>query len=452
MFTAWQMSPPSLIPLVSGLGLMVLLTLWGRVPLRYNLRNLTVRWLTTLLTAIGFVLVIGLLTVMLAFVNGMYVLTQSTGVPGNVLVISEGFQDESISNLPNDTVTDVMLQAGIEREDNREQSRPLASAETYLIVVQPIENAESGRAAGRRFLPVRGVDDIEIASRVHNMSLIEGGRWLSKEGVSSGGEGQPDALEAVIGVGMAWELGSTRTAAELAAAKNKQRLDVGDFFTLGERRWQVVGVMAPTGSAFDSEIWAKRSIVAPMFGKDSYSSVILRAADAKEAQRLKSYLNNDYSKSVQAFVETEYFANMQDTAKQFLFAIIVFAAVMSIGGLFGVMNTMFATVAQRSRDIGVLRMLGYSRAEVLASFLVESLCLALLGGALGCFIGTFANGITVKSIVGGGVGGGKMVTLDMVVSGDIIAVGLTVALVIGAIGGLLPAISAMLVKPLYSLR
>jgi len=180
--------------------------------------------------------------------------------------------------------------------------------------------------------------------------------------------------------------------------------------------------------------------------------VICRTEGPEEALQLKDYLNNDYSKSVQAFVETEYFANMQETGRQFLFAIIVFAAVMSIGGLFGVMNTMFATVAQRSRDIGVLRMLGFSRGEVLASFLVESLCLALLGGALGCYLGTFADGVTVKSIVGGGAGGGKMVTLDMVVSNDIIVIGLVVALTIGAIGGLLPAISAMLVKPLYSLR
>lgn len=450
MFSQLKFSAPTLIPLVISVAIMVLLTLWGRVPLRYNLRNLSVRWLTTLLTALGFVLIIALLTVMLAFVNGMYLLTQSTGVPGNVLVISEGFQDESISNLPNDTVTDVMLQPGILRDDSTDPPTVLGSAETYLIVVQPIENQNTGRTAGRRFLPVRGVDDIEVAARVHNMTL-DTGRWLSREGVTSLENGQ-DALEAMIGVGMASELGSTRTPEELAKATNKERLDVGEFFTLGERKFLVVGVMAPTGSAFDSEIWAKRSIVAPMFGKNSYSSVVLRTAGAKEARALKNYLNNDYSKSVQAFVETEYFANMQDTSKQFLVAIIVFAAVMSIGGLFGVMTTMFATVAQRSRDIGVLRMLGYSRTEVLASFLVESLCLALLGGGLGCLLGTFADGYTVKSIVGSGAGGGKTVTLDMVVSGDILAVGLSVALIIGAIGGLLPAISAMLVKPLYSLR
>lgn len=447
MLGSLTFSPQSLLPLVAGCGIMVLLTVWGRVPLRYNLRNLSVRWQTTLLTALGFVLVIGLLTVLLAFVNGMYVLTMSTGQPGNVLVISEGFQDETISNLPNDTVNDVMLQQCIRRDDD---GRVWASPETYLIVVQPFENQQTGRVAGRRFLQVRGIDDVDMAAKVHGMSLATG-RWLSPEGVTSVGEGQ-DALEAVIGSGMASELGRTRSAAELNAAQNRAQLVVGDYFTLGERQWLVVGVMAPTGSTFDSEIWAKRSIVAPMFGKDSYSSVVLRTADAAVARRLKTFLNDEYEKSVQAYVETEYFANMQETSKQFLYAIALFALVMSVGGLFGVMNTMFATVAQRSRDIGVLRMLGFSRLEVLASFLVESLCLSLLGGALGCALGMFANGHQVKSIVGGGAGGGKFVTLDMVVSGDILAVGLSTALIIGAIGGLLPAISAMLVRPLYSLR
>lgn len=450
MFSDLTFSPQSLIPLVAGFGVMILLTLWGRVPLRYNLRNMTVRWLSTLLTAVGFILVIGLLTVMLAFVNGMYQLTKSSGHPGNVLVISEGIQDETFSNLPLDTVNDIVLQPGIERD--AETNVPLASPETYLVVVQPIENQNSGRAAGRRFLQVRGVDDAPLAARVHGMELLPGGRWLSQEGVTSQGEGQPDALEAVIGIGMARELGSTRTPAEFAAARNKQRLDVGDFFTLGERRWMIVGVMAATGSTFDSEIWAKRGIVAPMFGKNSYSSVVIRTSGPEGAQALKKYLNDDYAKSVQAYVETEYFAGLQGTSKQFLGVIIFFAAVMSVGGLFGVMNTMFATVAQRSRDIGVLRMLGYSRMEVLASFLVESLCLALLGGGAGCLLGMIADGYEVKSILGSGQGGGKFVTLDMIVSGDILAVGLSTALIIGAIGGLLPAISAMLVKPLYSLR
>ncbi|WP_425617250.1 ABC transporter permease [Anatilimnocola sp. NA78] len=450
MLSGLNVSPISLIPLVAALGLMIMLTLWGRVPLRYNLRNLSVRWLSTLLTAVGFVLVIGTLTVLLAFVNGMIELTKSSGQPGNVLVISEGFQDETFSNLPNDTVNDVILQQGILRDETTNE--PLASPETYLVVVQPIENQDSGRAAGRRFLQVRGVDDAPMAGRVHGMSLADG-RWLSREGVTSGGEGKPDVLEAVIGMGTARELGSTRTAEELAAAPNPDRLDLGDFFTLGERKWMVVGVMAPTGSTFDSEIWAKRGIVAPMFGKNSYSSVVLRTANASEAYKLKRYLNDDYAKSVQSYVETEYFASMQETAKQFLVAIIIFAVVMSVGGLFGVMNTMFATVAQRSRDIGVLRMLGYSRGEVLASFLVESLFLAMIGGGIGCLLAGFAaNGYEVRSILGSGQGGGKFVSLNMVVSGDIVATGMTVSLLIGALGGLLPAISAMLVKPLYSLR
>src|SRR5206468_1436853 len=163
---------------------------------------------------------------------------------------------------------------------------------------------------------------------------------------------------------------------------------------------------------------------------------VLRTAGPAEAKKLKDYLNNEYEKAaVQAYTETEYFANLSQTNWTFLIAVIVVTAIMSGGGIFGVMNTMFAAVSQRSKDIGVLRILGFSRLHVQASFLLESLVLALAGGALGCAIGCFAHGWKAASIVGSGQGGGKFVVLEMVVSGDIIAVGLALSLAMGLLGG-----------------
>jgi len=117
-----------------------------------------------------------------------------------------------------------------------------------------------------------------------------------------------------------------------------------------------------------------------------------------------------------------------------------------------VMNTMFAAVSQRSKDIGVLRILGFSRLHVQASFLLESLVLSLVGGAAGCALGSLIHGTKAASIVGGNQGGGKFVVLEMIVSGDIIAVGLTLSLAMGLLGGFIPSIRAMLVRPLESLR
>src|SRR6266511_2220477 len=137
-----------------GVWLLALLFV-GRVPLRYNVRNLMVRWRTTLLTAFAFTAVIGLMTVMLAFVNGMYRLTASSAQPGNVIVLADGATDELFSNLGYSDTGDVERQPGVLRDDN---DRPLCSKEVYVIVNQAIPGAaEGGRK--RRFVQVRGIED-----------------------------------------------------------------------------------------------------------------------------------------------------------------------------------------------------------------------------------------------------------------------------------------------------
>ena len=160
----------------------------------------------------------------------------------------------------------------------------------------------------------------------------------------------------------------------------------------------------------------------------------------------------DYKKAaVNAQVETEYYKSLSETTAQFSCAIGFIAVVMSIGGIFGVMNTMFAAISQRIKDIGVLRLLGYARWQILVSFLLESLVIALVGGLLGCALGSLTDGWTATSIVGG-QGGGKSVVLQLAVSPDIIATGILLTLLMGLLGGLLPALSAMRLKPLEALR
>lgn len=447
--TAIDLTPASLLPLVIGIGLALFFWAIGKVPLRYNVRNLSVRWRTTIMTSLAFTLVIALMTVMLAFVNGMYKLTEGSGQPGNVLILSEGTTDETFSNLGFSDVGDIELQPGIERD--AETGRPLSSRETYIVVNQPVENPTPGRPP-RRFLQVRGLDDSAMAGRVHGLALYDGSTWLSPEGVQSVG-GKQDAIQAVIGEGVARELGRDRSAEVIAKAKNPERLDVGDVFTLANRQFVVVGVLKSSGATFDSEIWAKRDIVGPMFGKASYSSMVLRTTGAKAARKLAAYFNTQYQKAaVHAILERDYFAALAETNKQFLFSIIVVTVIMSIGGIFGVMNTMFAAVSQRTKDIGVLRLLGFSRLQVQASFLLESLGLSLIGGVLGVLVGCLAHGWKASSVVSNNQGSNKFVVLELVVNGDIIAVGLVLALAMGLLGGILPSLYAMFTRPLESLR
>jgi putative ABC transport system permease protein len=419
------------------LALLAVLILFGKVPLRYNIRNMTVRWPITLLTGMAFILVIGLMTVMLAFVNGLYKLTQGSGQPGNVMVLADGATDELFSNLGTSDITQLGTRDDIARD---EDGHKLVSWETYVVVNQPIVNAVKGGRM-RRFLQVRGVQDPVLSGRVHNLPLHEGGAWFSEV------QDLPDgtkAIQAVLGEGMAREMGKDR---------NKASLEPGDVFDLGPRKWVVTGVLKSSGSTFDSEIWAKQSRVGEMFGKPSFTTVVLRTADAGTAKTVADDLTKNYkTPAVSAQTEKEYFEKLNNTNAQFLYSVIFIVIIMAVGGVFGVMNAMFAAVSQRTKDIGVLRILGYTPLQVLMSFFLESLLLAVLGGLLGIAIGSLCHGFTASSIAGSGAGGGKSVVLKLIVSWWILGVGMGFALVMGALGGLVPALSAMRLKPLESMR
>jgi ABC-type lipoprotein release transport system permease subunit len=435
-------SPKLLAPLAGFAVLMLILATAGKVPVRYNLRNLAVRWPITALTAIAFTIVVGLLTVMLAFVNGMYRLTQSSGQPGNVIVLSDGATDELFSNLGFNDSADVERQRGVLRD---ESDVPLCSRETYMVVNQPIAGAKKGDRQ-RRFLQLRGIDEPARSGRVHDLPLLPGGAWFSPAGVQilDTPKGEVHAIQTVLGEGIAREFGKDR---------GRDPLGPGDTFELGPRLWIVVGVMRSSGSTFDSEVWAKRQVVGPMFGKENYTSLVLRTNGATEARALAEDLTKNFKKAaLQASVETDYYEKLSETNRQFLFSIMVVAVIMAVGGIFGVMNTMFAAISARTRDIGVLRILGFARWQILMSFFLESLLIALIGGALGCALGYLCDGWEASSIVSSGSGGGKSVLLKLVVDANIVAAGMLFTLLMGGIGGLLPALSAMQLRPLEALR
>lgn len=440
--------------LVTAAAAMMILAALGKVPLRYNYRNLTARWKTTLMTAAAFTLVIGLLTVMMAFVNGMSRLTESSGYPENVVVLADGATDELFSHITAAEIGDMANQRGIAMENGVR----LASREMYTVVTQLLKNPPPGRLP-RRYVQMRGLDDPNVAAAVHRIALFPGGRWFADSGIMPRSnpemDGQPgkSAVEVVLGDGVARELALDRNEKQKAAAANPERLEPGDLFRLDQYEFLVVGVMQSAGLTFDSEIWAKRSVIAPLFGRTNYTSLIVRAEDAATAGRLKEFFTSGYKKAaVQAQVETDYYSSLSNTTKQFAYAVGLVTIVMAVGGVLGVMNTMFAAVSQRIRDIGVLRLLGFPRWQILISFMLESLMIALIGGLCGCAVGSLADGWSATSVVSSGPGGGKMVVLILTVDASMLAGGLILALAMGFIGGFVPAVVAMLKPPLASLR
>lgn len=423
-----------LLPVVA-IVMIVALVLVAKVPIHYNVRNLVLRWWTTVLTALAFTLVVGLLMVMLAFVNGMYRMTQDTGHPENVIVLSDGATDELFSNLSILDTSDVERQPGVATD---EQGRRLVSKEVYLVVNQPAPVAP-GERPKRHFIQVRGIIDPEISGRVHGIELLPGGSWFSQAGVGdpNGDPSKADAIQAVVGEGVAREL------------KVKQ----GDVFEVGPRKWIVVGIMKSLGSTFGSEVWANQEIVGQLFGKQSiYTAMVLKTANGQAARTLANDLKSYQKAALQALPEPEYYDKLSETSKQFSYAIYFVAIIMAIGGIFGVMNTMFAAISQRTKDIGVLRIIGFAPWQILISFFAESLLIALVGGLVGCMLSYLANGFTMTSIMSGSQGGGKSVVFRLIVDAEVIGSGLLFTLVMGGLGGLLPAVAAMRLKPLEALR
>jgi hypothetical protein len=433
-----------------------LLLLVGKVPLAYNLRNVRVRWKTNAMTAFAFTGVIALLVFLLAFVNGMNNLTENTGVPGNVFVLSDGSTDEIFSNLGYGDLDNVEravvtldekdrplpAPVAIAQTERDGKKRYLASRETYYSINQPVPNTDPPR---RRFVQLRTLEDPLVAAEVHKVELFPGGKWFGASGVDD-----DSRIQCVLGEGIAGVLG---------ADLGKPALTTGDQFALGEMTWIVTGVMKAEGKTFGSEIWVKRfSRIYGPFGKEKYTTLVMRTdADTRAAARAFAYhLSNRYTQQkLKAFAEPDYYAELTKTNNFFLTAIVVVCVVVAIGGVFGMMTTMTASINQRMRDIGVLRLLGFKRWQVTVSFLLESLAIAVVGGVVGCALAwLLADGkSSVSQLSGGGGGpGGKSVALTIDVDAQVIALGMLFTLAMGRLGGLVPALSAMRRHVLDTLR
>jgi ABC-type antimicrobial peptide transport system permease subunit len=318
----------------------------------------------------------------------------------------------------------------------------------------------------RRFVQVRGVEEPEVSGAVHDLSLLDGGDWFGAAGVQMvpGKEGDEAYIQCVLGEGLARELGQDTDrpgktgffpwVLELfGKPREKPPLQVGDTFELGPRRWVVVGIMKSGGKTFDSEVWAKRKLVGEMLRKDTRTTAVLRVKDGLDPAAVAKELTANFkSPAIMAKTESDYFESLNESNRMFLYAIIFVTVIMGIGGIFGIINTMFAAIAQRTRDIGVLRILGFARWQILLSFFLESLLLAVIGGAIGCGLGWLADGVSATSQMNSGTGGGKSVMLKLVVDARILGAGMGFALVMGCVGGLLPSLSAVRMKLLDSLR
>jgi len=384
------------------------------IPLSYNLRNLTARRTTTIMTALGIGLTVAVLVSISAMVEGLRTSLTASGHPLQILVTRKGSTAELNSLMTQEKFQVLKAKPGLAHTPSGE---PMASLEVVTVIV--LESPENPSGIN---ISVRGLMQTGVAMR-DSVKIVEGRMF------------QPGRREVVVGKGVANRYPVAR---------------LGGKLRFGRGEWNVVGIMDGGRSAANSEIFCDLPQLASDQNRETaLSSALLRAKDEVAAQAMVNELTADRQLNVDAVAEKSYYEAQMTSAAPIRFLGIFVSAIMAIGSCFAAMNTMYAAVARRSAEIGTLRVLGFSRLGILASFFIESLLLSLLGGLIGCLLVLPLNNL--ETGIGSFVTFSEM-TFQFRVSPEILLVGIGFALVMGAVGGLFPAGSAARKQILVALR
>ena len=373
------------------------------LPLSYNVRNVRQRWQVTLLAIVGIALVVTTFVFLTAMSSGFRIALRATGRPDNAIIVQRGSNSELTSGIDRGKAALMMVDARVARGAD---GQPLASGE--ILVVANLKRKADGADVN---VSVRGVTLKAFEVR-GGIRMVRGQKFT------------PGLDEVVVG----------------ERAADRFGLDVGQNVKIQKRDWKIVGVFASEGSGFESEIWGDLSVMAgPLRREGGYQVVVARLADPSSLEAFKKTLEDDPQLQVSVSQERTYYEKQAGGIASALMGLAVFVAVvMGTGAVFGAMNTMYAVVAARTREIGTLRALGFSRRAVLFSFVTESVFLAAIGGILGCILALPANGVTTAT------NGANFSELAFAfrITPFALLVGLAFAIAMGIAGGLLPAVRA----------
>lgn len=384
------------------------------IPIKYNVRNLRVRWMTTLMTVLGTALVVWASVLAFGLTAGLNHALEVTGDKLDLIVMRKGSQDEGSSGIEQQVARQVATLPGIAHDS---QGQPLCSVEFVTILTQP--RRENG---GTVNLIVRGMEQAGRALRP-GFKLVEG-RDI-----------KPGVNEAI-------------TSKQMAA--RFENLDLGDKIDINKVDFTVVGYFEAEGSAAESEVWTDlRDVTNARRTPGAVSVVNLRAADEASKQAIVDRLQNDQQFGLKAIGEQQYYDEQKTASLAIRIVGYFIAGFLTIGAMFGAANTMYAAVAGRAREIGTLRAIGFRRRSILFSFMLESILLCLLGGALGCLATLPFNGLSTGTANWATF---SEITFSFRFGPTVLLQGLTLALVMGLLGGLFPALRAIRLNTATALR
>jgi putative ABC transport system permease protein len=374
-----------------------------RIPILYNLRNLTVRKTTSAMTVVGIALTVAILVADFALVAGLRTVFESTADPAHILVLRKGASGEVSSSLPRTVYEDMKYTARIAKKKSGD---PLASLEIVTVINLPSVDSPDGMNITLRGLGATGIEMRTVA--------IREGRWF-----------QSGQREVVVG---------SSIASRYPAAR------IGQTLSFGRGTWLVVGVMDAGRSAANSEIWGELTQISSDFNRqETLSSVLLKTTDTASVPALINQLNDDRRLNVNAMSERTYYENQTVAGAPLQYLGLLVSIIMGVGSSFAAMNTMYAAVSKRTREIATLRSLGFSRGSILTSFLIESVILSIVAGIVGCLLALPLNNF--KTGIGNFVTFSE-IAFEFQVTPVAMLGGVMFAMVVGAIGGLFPARAA----------
>jgi putative ABC transport system permease protein len=384
------------------------------IPVKYNVRNLRVRWVTTLMTVVGTGLVVWATVLSFGLADGLEHALRISGDDLDLIVLRKGSTEETSSNIEQNLARQIASLDGIAHD---EEGEPLCSAEFVTILTKPRRNG-----GGTTNLIVRG--------------LQKGGRNL-RPGfrIARGRDLQPGRNEAIVSERM---------------AERFENLALGEKLEINKVNFEIVGYFEAGGSAAESEVWTDlRDLTGARRTPEALSAVNLRARDEAARQALIKRVRDDEQFQLEAVGEAEYFERQMTASIAIRFVGFAIAGFLTLGAMFAAANTMYAAVASRGREIGALRAMGFNRRSILVSFLFESVLLCLMGGLLGCLATLPFNGLSTGTANWATF---SEITFAFRFGPAVLLRGVIMALTMGLVGGLFPALRAVRMPIVNALR
>jgi putative ABC transport system permease protein len=376
------------------------------IPVSYNARSVVARWPAAIVSILGIAGTVGVFVAMLAMARGFQMTLVASGSAQNAIVRRAGASSEMESSV---TLDQARVIADAPEVARSADGLPLASGEVVVIAAFPL--VSTGTDAN---VQVRGLSREVL--QVRPSVKISEGRFFG-----------PGLAELIVG----------RNAARIYGG-----LELDSRIEFGGQRWRVVGIFDAGGSAFDSELWCDASVLAQTYKRPEniFQSVTVRLTSPDAFPAFKDAMTSDPRLTVQVDREVDYYARQSQMVSTLIRVLgFLVAFVMGIGAVFGALNTMYSAVAARAREIATMRALGFGGGTVVMSFVFESLLIALAGGLLGCLAVLPLNGFTTGTINWQTF---SHLAFAFRVTPDLLLIGVAFALLMGFVGGVLPAVRA----------